>query len=368
MSPLTPFETLEPGEEKNTAEIIAVIRRKMEKDYAPGSTRRFSHPKQTALLQATFIVEADLPPALRVGVFAQPSRFDAWVRFANSESKPQSDAVKDSRGCAIKLRGAPGQRIAESDEPTTQDFVMISIPTMPLGTVKLFRDATYLSFVWSPLAFVAKMLLTGQGRILKEAQASKTNPSSPADIRYWSTTPYLFGAGQAAKYSLVPTSAFKSRLPATLSDNYLSDNLQQHLAQSDASFDFMVQLRSDPASMPIEDLRRRVARRQGAVRQSGDASDSQAGVPHGGARRTVRSADLLSRACAGGAPPDRRREPGAHADLQGAVGLPPDARQTPQSLIARRTLGLPGACAKCWRGADARRRLGFARARNCRGS
>jgi hypothetical protein len=253
MSPLTPFETLETGEEKNTAEIIAVIRRKMEKDYAPGSTRRFSHPKQTALLQATFIVEADLPPALRVGVFAQPSRFDAWVRFANSESKPQSDAVKDSRGCAIKLRGTPGQRIAESDEPTTQDFVMISIPTIPLGTVKLFRDATYLSFVWSPLAFVAKMLLTGQGRILKEAQASKTNPSSPADIRYWSTTPYLFGAGQAAKYSLVPTSAFKSRLPATLSDNYLSDNLQQQLAQGDATFDFMVQLRSDPASMPIED-------------------------------------------------------------------------------------------------------------------
>jgi hypothetical protein len=43
----------------------------------------------------------------------------------------------------------------------------------------------------------------------------------------------------------VPTSPFKSRLPASLSDHYLGDNLQQHLAQGGASFDFKVQLRSD---------------------------------------------------------------------------------------------------------------------------
>jgi len=130
---------------------------------------------------------------------------------------------------------------------------MVNLPTMPLGTVKLFHDAIYLATEWSLLLFAAKMLLTGQGLILKALQAAKTNPTSPADIRYWSTTPYLFGAGQAAKYSLVPTSAFKSRLPATLSDHYLSDNLQQHLSQGDASFDFKLQLRSDAAGMPIED-------------------------------------------------------------------------------------------------------------------
>jgi hypothetical protein len=124
---------------------------------------------------------------------------------------------------------------------------------MPLGTVKLFHDVIYLSTEWSPLLFVAKMLLTGHGHLLKELQAGHVNPTSPADIRYWSTTTYLFGSNQAAKYSLVPTSAFKSSLPATLSDDYLSETLQQHLAESDASFDFKVQLRSEPESMPIED-------------------------------------------------------------------------------------------------------------------
>lgn len=253
MSSLTPLETREADEEAHVTRIIEVMRRKLEKDYAVGSTRRDAHPKHTAVLQATFSVEADLPPALRVGVFARPQTYDAWVRFSNASGTPQSDAVKDLRGCAIKLRDVPGQRIAESDEPTTQDFLMVNIPTMPLGTVKLFRDAIQLGTEWSLLVFAAKLLLTGHGDILKALARAKTNPSSPADLRYWSTTPYLFGTGQAAKYSLVPTSSFKSSLPAALSEHYLSDNLQQHLAQGDASFDFKVQLRSDAASMPIED-------------------------------------------------------------------------------------------------------------------
>jgi hypothetical protein len=253
MSPLTPFETPEADEEKNVAHIIEVMRRKLEKDYAPGATKRDAHPKHTALLQASFTVEPDLPPALRVGVFARPRSFDAWVRFSNASGTPQSDAIKDLRGCAIKLRDVPGQRIAESDEPSTHDFLMVNIPTMPLGTVKLFHDAIYLATEWSIVLFAAKMLLSGNGHILKALQAAKINPSSPADIRYWSTTPYLFGPGQAAKYSLVPTSPYKSHLSETLSDHYLSDNLQRHLAQGDVSFDFKLQLRNDAAAMPIED-------------------------------------------------------------------------------------------------------------------
>ncbi len=253
MSPLTPFETAEADEDKNVGHIIEVMRRKQQKDYPPGATQRDAHPKHTALLQARFTVEAGLPPALRVGLFAQPRSFDAWVRFSNASGTPQSDAAKDLRGCAIKLRDVPGQRIAESDEPSTQDFLMVNIPTMPLGTVKLFHDAIYLSTEWSALLFAAKMLATGNARILKALQAAKTNPSSPADIRYWSTTPYLFGAGQAAKYSLVPTSGYKSSLPSTLGERYLSENLQRHLAQGEASFDFKLQSRIDPAGMPIED-------------------------------------------------------------------------------------------------------------------
>lgn len=256
MSPLTPLETAEPDEEKHTARIIDVMRRKLAKDYAPGATKRDAHPKHTAVLQASFAVEPDLPSALRVGVFARPHRYDAWVRFSSASATPQSDAIKDVRGCAIKLRDVPGQRIVESDEPTTQDFLMVSLPTMPLGTVKLFHDAIVLSTEWSLALFAAKMLLTGRGELLKKLGAARIAPSSPADIRYWSTTPYLFGQdGQAAKYTLVPTSTIKSKKPEPLTEHYLSDNLQQHLVQGEATFDFMVQVRGRDAGsvMPIED-------------------------------------------------------------------------------------------------------------------
>jgi hypothetical protein len=251
MSALTPFETAEPDEDKNVAHIIDVMRRKLAKDYAPGATRRDAHPKHTAVLQARFEIEPELPSALRVGLFARPHTYDAWVRFSSASATPQSDAIKDVRGCAIKLRDVPGQRIAESDEPTTHDFLLVSIPTMPLGTVKLFHDAIYFSTEWSLALFAAKMLLTGKGHILKALGASRIAPSSPADVRYWSTTPYLFGEGQAAKYTLVPTSTIKSKKPEPLTEHYLSDNLQQHLVQAEATFDFKVQLRA--GSMPVED-------------------------------------------------------------------------------------------------------------------
>ncbi len=250
---LTPFEHLQADEEKHVTHMIEIMRRKQEKDFTPGSTLRDAHAKHTGLLAATFTVEPALAPEFRVGLFAKPATFDAWVRFSNSNGVPQPDFVKDLRGCAIKLRDVPGERIPESDEQTTQDFVLMNIPTMPLGTVKLFHDVIYLSTEWSPLLFVAKMLVTGHKHLLKELQDGQVNPTSPADIRYWSTTPYLFGASRVVKYSLVPTSSYTSAMPAVLSDEYLGDNLQHHLARSEATFDFKVQLRGDETAMPIED-------------------------------------------------------------------------------------------------------------------
>ena len=253
MNSLTPFETAEPDEDTMVQDLIGILRRKMERDYAAGATKRDAHPKHVGLLRASFSVEPDLPLHLRVGVFAQAATYDTWVRLSNANGTPQSDAVADIRGCAIKLLGVVGEPIAESDEPGSQDFLLVSIPTMPLGTVKLFHDAIYYSIERSRLFFVAKMLLTGQSRVLKALQSAKTHPTSPLDIRYWSTTPYRFGTDRVVKYSLRPTSARRSVLPSTLSDNYLSDNLQQHLGQADASFDFMLQLRTEPAAMPVED-------------------------------------------------------------------------------------------------------------------
>jgi hypothetical protein len=243
-------EPLAADEEKLIADIEGVMRPKMEKDYAPGRTRRDAHPKHTGLLRASFTVEANLPAHLRHGVFAQPKTFVAWVRTSNASGRVKPDHQKDFRGFAIKLLDVPGEKIAESDEPTTQDFVLLSNPTVPFGTARAFRDAIYYSIKYSPVVFAARLILTGKLHVLKAAAAGRINPPSPLDIRYWSTVPYRLGPDQVVKYSVRPHDG-STTAPATLADDYLSRAMVDRLARGPATFDFMVQLQKD--GMPLDD-------------------------------------------------------------------------------------------------------------------
>jgi hypothetical protein len=243
-------EEREPHEERLAAEIERLMREKLEADYRPAETRRDAHPRHLGLLSGTFTVSSDLPLELRVGLFAQPRSYEAWVRSSSASGKPQSDAVRDLRGLAIKLRGVDGEKIPESDEPHTQDFVLLSVPAMPLGTVKLFRDAIYFGIKRSLKWFAAKMLLTGQLRVLRGLEAARQHQTSPLEIRYWSTTPYRFG-DRIVKYSLIPTSGTPTALPAVLTEHYLTEAMERRLATETVTFDFAVQLQQP--GMPIND-------------------------------------------------------------------------------------------------------------------
>jgi hypothetical protein len=239
-----PQERREPDEAALIAEMTAILERKMAADYAPGGTLRDAHPKTVGLLRGTFVVEPDLPADLRVGLFKTPATHDCWVRFSNSSGTPQSDAKADARGVAIKL-------MAGNDKSLGQDFILLSAPVMPLGTVALFRDAVHYAIESSPLLLAGKLILTGHPSVLLGLAALRIKPASLLDIRYWSTTPYRFGKDQAVKYSLVPTSLHKSRRTANPGDDYLGDAMEAHLKKYIASFDFCVQQQSD--GMPIED-------------------------------------------------------------------------------------------------------------------
>ena len=62
-----PVEEREPNEAALVAEMIAILRRKMARDYAKGGTLRDAHPKTLGLLRGSFRIESNLPNALRVG-------------------------------------------------------------------------------------------------------------------------------------------------------------------------------------------------------------------------------------------------------------------------------------------------------------
>jgi hypothetical protein len=239
----------EPNEDALIDNIIRVMQYQLARDYAPETTRRDAHPKHTGLLEATFSVLGDLPPHLRVGLFAQPRSYRAWVRTSNASTKVKSDAEKDVRGFAIKVRGVDGAKLPDSDEPESQDFVLLSTPHMPLGTVKLFHDAIYYSTKSSILLFAAKMVLTGRAGLLRQLSALRITPPSPLEIRYWSTTPYQLGPDQVVKYSLLPTSGTPTKLPDHPGDSYLTEAMEHRLANDTVTFDFAVQLRKP--GMPI---------------------------------------------------------------------------------------------------------------------
>src|SRR5205823_11910256 len=91
-------------------------------------------------------------------------------------------------------------------------------------------------------------------RVFRNLTAAMQRHANLLEIRYWSTTPYHFGA-RAVKYSARPRAAGTTPLPANPSDDYLKEALKQSLApgRPDVCFDFLIQFQTDADRMPIED-------------------------------------------------------------------------------------------------------------------
>ncbi|HVH26184.1 MAG TPA: catalase family protein [Vicinamibacterales bacterium] len=239
-------ETIAPDEATLTASFIDFLKSVSAKRHPTGIVRRFNQGRAAGCVEAEFSVPDDVPAVLRVGLFSRGGTYPAWIRFANASST--SDRDKDVRGMAIKVRKVPGTNLTPG--ATTQDFVLNSHPVMPASGVRDFlellraMDAGGVRLAWFFLS---------HPRSARVGLAARQNPTCHLDLPYWSTTPYLFGPGRAVKYAVRPTSSRTSTLPTPLTDTYLRDALAAHLAQGEATFDFMIQFQSDNRTMPIED-------------------------------------------------------------------------------------------------------------------
>jgi hypothetical protein len=238
-------EIVPPGEADAVRIIAQAIEDRVRAAAKAGPARRDAHPKAHGCVRAEFRVLGDLPPALRRGIFAAPRNYQAWIRFSNGSGTPQPDSVGDGRGMAIKLMG-----VAQSPS-TTQDFVMINHPAF---FVRNAADYVELQTAPSPVRFFFPSLNPFRFR-LHEGMVALTiaghKVRNALNVRYWSMTPYRFGEG-ACKFSARPA-GIPSPFVAADSPDFLRANLARHLAKTGACFDFMVQLRSRPEEMPIED-------------------------------------------------------------------------------------------------------------------
>ena len=237
-----------PDEAAVTQQLIDLSKETLIARHSAGTTLRFNQPRHVGCVRADFTVEPDLPRELRVGLFASPRTFPTWIRFANATAGP--DTAKDFRGMSLKLMQVEGTKLLGEGE--THDFILNSHPVLFVGTPEDFRKFADYSLNSSPVLFFLNPL----DPHIKEFQivrAGRKNHPSHLSIPYWSTTPYLFGAGRAVKYAAKPCGQATVELPKKLEDGYLRDAMRGQLASGGACFDFMVQFQTDAEKMPVED-------------------------------------------------------------------------------------------------------------------
>ncbi|MBL0423227.1 hypothetical protein JI739_23020 [Ramlibacter sp. AW1] len=245
---------------RTTSKVDKLIKRLQDflgRTYRPGDARRAGMATTLGLAKGRFTVDENVPVHLRAGVFSQGHSFPCWVRFSTSSERIRSDKEKQVRGLAIKLLGVyessgGGGRLSE-DEHCTQDFTFLSQPFVPLGTLDRFAGIAPFFLRFSTWGGLLWLMMHGHFDIIRKTAGNIHHDSSPLDIAYWSCVPYQCGERHVVKCKLQPTSAFRSRLPAKLTDDYLKENLARHLAEHPASFDVFVQCYRNDASTPIED-------------------------------------------------------------------------------------------------------------------
>ncbi|MFN2446453.1 MAG: catalase family protein [Vicinamibacterales bacterium] len=246
-----------PADPRQVEEIARLLANRVRQDAArSGIARRDAHPKPHGLVSARFEVSADLPPALRHGLFATPRTFPAWIRFSNGSPRVQSDRRPDQRGMAIKVMGVPGEKLqSDPGEELAHDLVLASAPCFFIRTAD-----DYVSFVRAQVkrpAFRVLAFFVGPNPLrwrLHELRALIRSLKRTADLldtRYWSQVPYRLGPN-IVKYSARPAST-AACWPSSRDPQFLRTRLIERLKQGPVAFDFLVQVQTDTRTMPSDD-------------------------------------------------------------------------------------------------------------------
>jgi L-Lysine epsilon oxidase N-terminal/L-lysine epsilon oxidase C-terminal domain len=186
----------------------------------------------------------DLPADLKVGVFAHRS-LTAWVRFS-SDTSPTSPDLQSTLGIGLKVFGVPGPK-ALGEDGDTADFIMQNYPVFFVDDARAMCEFTYAGVVDGNYpGYLARHPKTA--RILDEM---KKVEGSVLTTTFWAILPFGAGAGQIVKYRLDPETP-PENVPSDAPD-YLATDLVNRLSEREYRFRFMVQRRTNPATMPLDE-------------------------------------------------------------------------------------------------------------------
>jgi len=234
-----------------------------------GHAYRAVHAKGQGLLSGRFEILPDLPAEFAQGLFAVPAAYAVVARLSSPPAEQLPDSVSTPRAIALKVLGVRGERVPESQERSSQDFLMVNGPTFTSPGPKGFLQASKLlavttermpktkSVISATLRGAERMLEaigTGSGRIKGMGGAPQVHPLGET---FHSQVPYRFG-DFVAKFSLMPVSPALQALEGTgiasrpESQREAVDAFFRSL-QAPVEWHLCAQLCRDLDTMPIED-------------------------------------------------------------------------------------------------------------------
>lgn len=191
-----------------------------------------------------------LDESLRVGLFGQHPSYQVWARLSSDIPDGMTD-FKSTVGMGIKLFGVEGVKALDPEEQTiTADFTFQNMDVFFVNNAHDMCAFTKASLTSSE-AFNAWMKDHPRTQeILDEME--KVVPTT-LGTDYWSTIPFHFGEGRFCKYKLEPEVVPPGPAPDYDDPDYLRVDLEARLKNGESRFRFMVQLQTDPATMPLDE-------------------------------------------------------------------------------------------------------------------
>lgn len=291
-------ESPSPDEAETIAGLKAALQRILDTtacDY--GHAVRSVHAKNHGVIAAELVVGA-LPPELAQGLFAREGRYPALMRISTNPGDILRDSIALPRGLAVKVLGVAGERLPDTPEDATQDFLLVNAPVFAAPTPADFLKSLTLVAATTDRAEWAKAALSHVLQTLSGAlEAAGADAGAlaalggarnvhPLGETYQSQTAFRYG-DHIARFRIVPVSAGLNALTGTVIDTRGDRDAIRHavdaaMRETAAEWAFQVQLNRDLAAMPVEDPTvdwdagqspwQTVARLTAAPQGSGDAA------------------------------------------------------------------------------------------------
>lgn len=244
--------------EKITAKVLVMQSKAAAEQHGP--LRRGTHAKGTSA-RAQFEVfdvtagrDPELGARLAKGIFSKPAVYPVIVRFANADSKVNSDFKPDVRALSFSVDLTKEGTVVPDGNCARQDFSLQNTTTLPINDAPAFLAIMNVLTASNPGAGLWSLPFKDKLRVIRTLTLVRGQEHQKIEqyqkLRYGSNTPFRHGSVDVVKFSATPLPGNPGRLLQKSNPNALQDELIRHLKEDGkmSAFDFGVQF-LDPAKM-----------------------------------------------------------------------------------------------------------------------